>query len=173
MFAELMPLFPTTKGMIIMTVAKVDDLHLRISFHPAADDPKDKPLIAPLALEGTPAEFAPLIEASKTINQQIAAKAEQVKTEPLPAPANGNGKPASPPAPVQRGKPGPKPKAAHTPTPQVPPPAPTTPAAALVVAAPAPIPSAAPPAPPQPAAPAFPAGDLRARLAALRNGGAA
>ena len=174
MFAELMPLLPTTKGMIIMTVAKVDELHLRVSFHPAADDPKDKPLITAFAIEGTPAEldqpginFAPLIEASKTINEQITAKADQVKTEPPLAPANGNGngKPAATPAPVQRHKPGTKPK----PQAQAPAPQPTASSVATPVA---PV-VAQPAAPTQPAVPRFPSGDLRARLAALQNGGVA
>jgi hypothetical protein len=174
MFAELMPLLPTNKGMIIMTVAKVDDLHLRVSFHPAADDPKDKPLLPALAIEGMPAEldqpginFAPLIEASKTINEQIAAKADQVKTEPPPAPANGNGngKSTATPASVQRHKSGPKPKT------QVQAPAPPP----LVSPATAPVtPAVAQPAvPTQSAVPRFPTGDLRARLAALQNGGVA
>lgn len=169
MFSELMPLLLTTKGMIIMTVARVDDLHLRVSFHPAADDPKDKPLISAFAIEGTPAEldqpginFAPLVEASKTINQQIAATAEQQKTEvPKPAPAAANGTATAPPVPAHR-KAVTKTKPTHAPAPQT--------QAAAASAAPV-VPQTA--AQPQQVIPKPPTGDLRARLAALQNGGAA
>lgn len=104
MFVDLMPLFPSEKGIAVLTVSKVSETHLRVSVHPHADNDADKPGFSPVAFEGTPEEldgrvdFSPLIEAESSIATAIKAAADKRKEDGLKKAVEEAKKPAPPPA---------------------------------------------------------------------------
>jgi PRTRC genetic system protein E len=189
MFVDLMPLFPNEKGIVVLTVAKVSDTHLRVSVHPHADQPADQPRFSPVAFEGTPEEldaridFSPLAQAETSIAEAIKAAAAKRTEEGVQKPEEPakKGSPAPTPSPART-----RSKAAPAATPVVPTPAVPTPAAAapspVAQAVPAETPAQPEPEPkPQPAPKPTPqqtksrrdeeVAKLKAQLAALEAGG--
>jgi PRTRC genetic system protein E len=90
MFRELAPLFaPNVKtGIVTLTVAKVDETHLRVTVQPFPQDGKDAPNLVPVQFIGTPEEldttpidFSPATEEGQAaptagINEQIKESAK-------------------------------------------------------------------------------------------------
>lgn len=87
MFRELAPLLKSTKGVIVVSIARLSDTHLRAHFYTHADNDDDRPTLTPLCLEGTPDEldgtldFDPVSEVRPTVNEQLKAAGEQAKKD--------------------------------------------------------------------------------------------